>query len=145
MAASKPMSPIALLGGAASLFFRFTDCLGFGFGRGGFLFDPHYIIIAVPFFAFVWVRCRRSSHREVKIIAKTIQPWLVGMTIVAVSFFAVSRWLPRAEWSWIFFAEKAASWCEIYVGKFLPEGVAMHLILLGIFFTLNLLGSNWKN
>jgi hypothetical protein len=109
-----------------------------------FLFDPRFIYVAVPIFAVIWFMCRRSPFRVIQVIAETIQPWLIGMTIVAVSFFAVSRWLPRADWSWVFFAESTASWCEVHIEKFLPEGVAMNLALLVIFFAINLLGPKWK-
>ncbi len=137
------LSPSLAIG---ALMTPFLCYLAFLLGSGvlHFLFDPHFMMITMPLFAIVWFTCRRSPHKAMKIIAETVQPWLIGTTIVALSFFTISRWLPRTEWSSIFFAEKAASWCEVHIDKFLPEGVAINVVLIVCFFALNLLGPNWK-
>lgn len=109
-----------------------------------FLFDPHMLFLSLPLFALVWLRCRLSTSRPVKIISETLQPWLIGMAIVGVVFLAARTWLPRAQWPWIFTAEKVASWCEITFDSILPHSATVNIILLTFFFAINLLGPNWQ-
>jgi hypothetical protein len=109
-----------------------------------FLFDPHYIWVGLPVFAIVWFLCRSSSSKFYKAVAETLLPWLIGWAIVGVTFFITWMWLPKAQWSWIFFTEKAASWIEIALDKVLPHSGIANASLLAVLFAINVLRPSWK-
>ena len=110
-----------------------------------FLFDPHYIWVGLPAFAIVWFYCRSRSSKFYKAIAETLLPWLIGWAIVGTTFFITWMWLPRAQWSWIFFTEKSASRIEIALDKVLPHSAIANASLLAALFVINVLRPSWKN
>jgi hypothetical protein len=116
----------------------------FFFFGAQWLLDPQHFLLALPIIAIVWFFYHRSSSRFKKTIAKTLQPWLLGMAIVGAAYLAVSAWLPQTQWPWIFRIETAASWCEVALNKILPESIFFNLALLLLILSINLLQPTWK-
>ena len=109
-----------------------------------FLFDPHYIWLGLPLFAIGWFFCHFSSSKFYKTIAETLLPWLIGWAVVGLMFLITWMWLPKAQWSWIFFIEKAASRVEVALDKVLPHSAIVNTALLAVLFSINVLRPSWK-
>ena len=95
--------------------------------------------LALPLVAATWFYCHRSPQRLLKVVAETLQPWLIAMAMVAAIFVAARLWLPRAEWSWLVLFEKVASRCDIIYEKLSLDSLILNCILLVVLFTLNIL------
>jgi hypothetical protein len=106
--------------------------------------DPNRFWGALLLLTMLWLFCRRSTNRLTKVIAKTLQPWLLGMLIVGLAYLVATAWLPQAQWPWLFYVEKAAIWCELTLKKVLPESIVANIGLLVLLFSINVLHPTWK-
>jgi len=78
------------------------------------------------------------------VVAKTLQPWLLGMLIVGVAYLAATAWLSQAQLPWIVTIDKAAIWCELKLKKVLPESIVANIGLLILLFSINVRHPTWK-
>jgi hypothetical protein len=110
----------------------------------GWIFDPRLLLLQLSFVAVFWFLWRWSSSDVKKLIAKSIQPWLFGMSIVGAAYLATILWLPRAHWSNIFAVETFLSRYELVLKAILPASLGANLGLFALFFALNIFRPSWK-
>ena len=108
------------------------------------LLDPNLFWLTLPLMIVTWCYCQFNPNRFLKVIAKTLRPWLFGMIIVGAIFIAAREWLPRAQWSSIFWLENAASWCEVTLHKLSPYPLPVNVSLLVVLFTVNVYYPAWR-
>jgi hypothetical protein len=106
--------------------------------------DPNHFWVALLVLAMFWLICRRSTYRLTKVIAKTLQPWLLGMLIVGVAYLAATAWLRQTQWPGIFIIEKAAIYSEVKLKEVLPESILVNIVLLVLLFSINVRHPTWK-
>jgi hypothetical protein len=118
-----------------------------GIGRGAtkeggpilrWLLDPRHLWPSLPIVAVLWLTSYLSKKPWRNVLAKSLQPWLIGMVIAEVLFVAASRWLPQSQWDKLFLIEKIASVCEVTLEKLSPFPLLFNLLLLAAIFAVNM-------
>jgi hypothetical protein len=107
-------------------------------------FDSYSFVLQVALVAIAWGCCHLSSYWLAQAVAKTLLPWLIGMSIVLVIFLGAKEWLPRSEWFWLDRLETEASHTEVLLKKLTPYPFIQSLGLLLVLTILNVRRPTWK-
>jgi hypothetical protein len=93
------------------------------------LFDPRSLWISLPIIAAIWLFCHFSEVRWHKVIAKSLQPWLIGMALAEAIFIAATRWLPRSHWDELLWIENISHSFENKLERLFPYSLIFNLFL----------------
>lgn len=102
------------------------------------LLDPRHLWPSLPIVAVLWLTSYFSKKPWRNVLAKSLQPWLIGMVIAEAIFFAASRWLPQSQWEKLFLIERISSICEVTLEKLSPIPLLFNLLLLAAIFGVNM-------
>ncbi|KRQ10265.1 hypothetical protein [Bradyrhizobium manausense] len=103
-----------------------------------------WLALQVALVAVAWGFCYLHSHWLTQAVAKTLLPWLIGMSMVLAIFLGIKEWLPRSDWPSIFWLETEAINAEVFLEKLSPYPFIQSLGLLLILCFLNIRYPTWK-
>ena len=91
-----------------------------------------------PCLAGFWLYCRKESGIK-KNIADWLKPLLIGMAVIGIITVTASKWIPKAQWVWLFRIESAAENVYWILDKILPKALWEKLFILILAMVINIL------